>query len=195
MNHYFIDFQDMMRRRGFTQKSINAYSTYVRAYLSYCSDILQNDPNNVSWQEMRQFIDWLQRTRTLSDRTVNCAISSLRFFMLYVLHKDWDEYRMPMRKFDTFLPYVPTQEETWQFISTISNLKYKTMLTLIYSAGLRVSEVCNLRYEDVSRDAMRLYIHHCGTEQAGGLQTPKGGNNRKGGEDRQGSITAIDASQ
>lgn len=42
--------------------------------------------------------------RGLADRTVNTAISQLRFFTLYVLHKPWDDTQLPMRKFDIYLP-------------------------------------------------------------------------------------------
>lgn len=56
-----------------------------------------------------------------------------------------------MRKFDTYLPYVPSKAETWQFISSMLDLKQRTMVTLLYSSGLRIGEVCHLRYEDVDR--------------------------------------------
>ncbi|EOS81532.1 hypothetical protein C817_00605 [Dorea sp. 5-2] len=65
-----------------------------------------------------------------------------------------------IRSFDEFLPYVPSKEETWQFISSMPDLKPKAMVTLLYSSGLRIGEVCRLRYEDVSRKNMRLHITH-----------------------------------
>lgn len=79
---------------------------------------------------------------------------------MYVLHRPWDDTQLPMRRFDEYLPYVPSQEETWQFISTMPDLKQKTMVTLMYSPGLRIGEVCRLRYEDVDRKNMRLHITH-----------------------------------
>lgn len=56
--------------------------------------------------------------------------------------------------------YVPSKEETWQFISSMPDLKPKTMVTLMYSSGLRIGEVCRLRYEDVDRRNLRLHIQH-----------------------------------
>lgn len=38
--------------------------------------------------------------------------SQLRFFTMYLLHKTWDDTQLPMRKFDKYLPYVPSKEET-----------------------------------------------------------------------------------
>ena len=107
---------------------------------------------------MRQFIQWVQSTRSLSDRTINAIISQLRFFTMYVLHKPWDNTQLPMRRFDTYLPYVPTTEEVKLFINTLPTLKQKTMVALMYSAGLRVGEVCNLRYSDIKRSSMRIHV-------------------------------------
>ena len=117
-------------------------------------------PEDVSWAELRGFVRWLQKEKNLSDRTINHCISQLRFFTLYVLHKPWDASQLPMRRFDSYLPYVPSQKETWAFIHSFSNLKHKAILSLMYSAGLRVGEVCALRYEDISRSSMRIHIRH-----------------------------------
>lgn len=150
----------MISLRGLTEHTLKSYCTYIRAYLDYLSDILHKTPEDVSWDELRDYIRWLQKSRALSDRTINCAISQLRFFTLYVLHQPWDDTQLPLRRFDEFLPYVPSKEETWQFISSMPDLKPKAMVTLLYSSGLRIGEVCRLRYEDVSRKNMRLHITH-----------------------------------
>lgn len=163
MDKYFNSYREMISLRGLTDHTLKSYCTYIRAYLSYLSHILQKAPEEVSWQELRDYINWLQKSRNLSDRTINCAISQLRFFTMYVLHQPWDDTQLPIRRFDQYLPYVPSKAETWQFISTMPCLKQKTMLTLLYSSGLRIGEVCFLRYEDVDRRNMRLHITHSKT--------------------------------
>ena len=157
---YLTTFREMISLRGLTRHTLKNYCTYIRSYLSYLDSVLHKSPEDVSWQELRDYICWLQKSRSLSDRTVNCAISQLRFFTLYVLHKPWDPTQLPMRRFDEFLPFVPSQEETWLFISTIPDLKQKAMTALMYSSGLRIGEVCSLRYEDIQRKNMRIHIAH-----------------------------------
>lgn len=160
MDDYFKLYREMISLRGLTDHTITSYSTYILAYLQYLSDILLKSPEDVSWQEMRDFIRWIQHQRSISDRTVNTAISQLRFFTLYVLHKPWDNTQLPMRKFDAFLPYVPSGEEAFSCIFSIPDLKEQVMVALMYSAGLRVGEVCSLRYEDIQRKRMRIHIRH-----------------------------------
>lgn len=159
-NTYLVTFREMLSLRGLTDHTLKSYCTYIRAYLEYLSNILHKKPEAVTWDELRDYVRWLQKSRHLSDRTINCAISQLRFFTMYVLHRPWDDTQLPMRRFDEYLPYVPSQEQTWQFISTMPDLKQKTMVTLMYSSGLRIGEVCRLRYEDVDRKNMRLHITH-----------------------------------
>ena len=160
MDDYLKQFREMISLRGLTDHNIVSYSTYIRVYLDYLSYILHKMPEDVSWAELRGFVRWLQKEKNLSDRTINHCISQLRFFTLYVLHKPWDASQLPMRRFDSYLPYVPSQKETWAFIHSFSNLKHKAILSLMYSAGLRVGEVCALRYEDISRSSMRIHIRH-----------------------------------
>ena len=86
MDDYFKQYREMISLRGLTDHTINSYSTYIRSYLNYLSDILHKSPEDVSWVELRHFVRWLQNTRRLSDRTINACISQLRFFTIYVLH-------------------------------------------------------------------------------------------------------------
>ena len=160
MDKYLDSFREMISLRGLTDHTLKSYCTYIRSYLDYLSTILHKSPEDISWAELRDYIKWLQKSRSLSDRTINCAISQLRFFTLYVLHKPWDDTQLPMRRFDTYLPFVPSREEAHIFISSLPDLKQKAMVSLMYSAGLRVGEVCQLRYQDIERSRMRIHIRH-----------------------------------
>ena len=165
MDDYLNTFREMISLRGLTDHTVTSYSTYIRAYLDYLANILHKMPVDVSWEELRDFIRWLQKDKNLSDRTMNACISQIRFFTLYVLHKPWDATQLPMRRFDTYLPYVPSQDEVWRFISTMPDLKQKTMTAVMYSSGLRIGEVYHLRYEDIDRKNLRIHIRHSKARQ------------------------------
>jgi integrase/recombinase XerD len=157
---YLKRYKQMISLRGLTDHTMKSYQTYISVYLDYLSNTLHKFPSQVTYSEQRRFLEILQKQRNLSDRTINVAISQLRFFTLYVLHKPWDDTQLPMRKFDTYLPFVPSQKDTKIFISTMTDIKPKAMVALMYSAGLRIGEVCSLRYEDVQRNTMRIHITH-----------------------------------
>lgn len=79
MDKYLTSFREMLSLRGLTDHTIASYSTYISAYLQYLSDNGPTAPEDASWQQMRDFIFWVQNTRNLSDRTINACISQLRF--------------------------------------------------------------------------------------------------------------------
>ena len=83
---YLNVYREMISLRGLTDHTIKSYSTYIRSYLDYLQNILFKQPEDVSWEELRDFIRWLQKEHSLSDRTINACISQLRFFTMYVLH-------------------------------------------------------------------------------------------------------------
>ena len=151
-------YQKMIALRGLTDNTLKSYSTYIRAYLDYLSGRLHKFPSQATYGDMRKFICDLQASRGLSDRTVNTAIAQLRFFTIYVMHKPWDPTQLPQRKFDIFLPYVPSQEDVLSFIESFADLKPKAMVSLLYGSGLRVGECCSLMYDDISRKNMRVHV-------------------------------------
>ncbi len=157
---YLKRYKKMIALRGLTDHTMMSYCTYISAYLEFISATLHKYPSQVGYSDIIRFLDTLQKERGLSDRTINTAIAQIRFFTLYVLHKPWDATQVPMRKFDTYLPFVPSQEEVKAFISSIPDIKTKAMVAVMYSAGLRIGEVCHLRYEDIQRRHMRIHITH-----------------------------------
>ena len=165
MDDYLNTFREMISLRGLTDHTVTSYSTYIRAYLDYLANILHKMPVDVSWEELRDFIRWLQKDKNLSDRTMNACISQIRFFYTLCPAQTLGRYTGPTRRFDTYLPYVPSQDEVWRFISTMPDLKQKTMTAVMYSSGLRIGEVYHLRYEDIDRKNLRIHIRHSKARQ------------------------------
>lgn len=89
---------------------------------------------------------------------MNAVISQLRFFTIYVLHKPWVDSQLPKRKFDEYMPFIPSHMDTFSFISTIPDIKAKAFITLLYYAGLRSGEVQHLKCSDIEHSNMRIFI-------------------------------------
>ena len=66
--------------------------------------------------------------------------------------------QLPRSKRENKLPNVLSQNEVLKILNTNTNLKHKTLLFLVYSAGLRVSEVVRLRVTDIDSDRMLIFI-------------------------------------
>ncbi len=156
---YIKKYQKMISLRNLADHTKKSYTTYLKTYLEFL-DLIHKCPSQFTAKYLQKYVILLKETRNLADQTINAAISQLRFFTIYVLGKQWDPSVIPLRKFDTYLPFVPTKAEVQEFISTIPDLRVKTMVAVMYSSGLRIGEVCHLRYEDIEHKKMRIHIPH-----------------------------------
>lgn len=73
----------------------------------------------------------------------------------YGIRKRW---RLPRPKVPIRLPVVPSRDEVRRLLRAVRSLKYRTILTVAYGAGLRVSEVCRLQAADIDSEQMVLHI-------------------------------------
>lgn len=155
---YITKFNAFLTIRDLAKNTCDSYNSFLRCYLSWVDTTLGIAPEEVSFEQIRSFILYLKNVKKLSNRSINAYASQIRFLHLYVLKRPWDRYEVPSMRFTTLLPDVLTQQEIRTFIDTMVNLKHKACIALLYSAGLRVSELCHLRYQDVDRKNLRLYI-------------------------------------
>ena len=113
---------------------------------------------DITWEEIRSFLLFLKEVRNLNPRTVNVYIAQLRDFYQYVLHRNWDRYQVPYLHYDEMLPKVPTKEEINAIIDSVYNPKHKAELALLYSSGIRVSELTRLKCGDIYHSRHCIYI-------------------------------------
>ena len=92
-----------------------------------------------------------------SESPQNQAINAIKFYYEKVLEQDRQFYDIRPRKADK-LPNVLSEEEVQQLINSIDNLKHKCILSLIYSAGLRLSESVNIRLDDILVKRKQIFI-------------------------------------
>ena len=87
-------------------------------------------------------------------------MASIRYLYLKVLHKPLpDNFSMQQRRPDK-LPVVLSQKEIYKLIKVTVNIKHKTILLLIYSAGLRLGELLNLKLSDIDSNSLKIHIRN-----------------------------------
>lgn len=160
MDNYLNSFREMISLRGLTDHTLKNYCTYIRAYLDYLSTCLHKLPEDVSWPELRDYIKWLQNSGNLSDRTINCAISQLRFLPCMSFTNRGMIPSFLCADLTNIFPLSLPNRIVSILINSMPDLKQKAMVALMYSSGLRIGEVCHLRYEDIQRQNMRIHIRH-----------------------------------
>ena len=158
-NLLFEKHRDILSFRDLAPNTVATYLSYLRTFISWVEENLPGrELSSVTWEEIRSFLLWLKDVRGLNPRTVNVHIAQLRDFFQYVLHKDWDRFEVPYLCFDQYLPAVPTREQVNIIIDSISNPKHKAEIALLYSSGIRVSELCRLHCNDIYPSKHCIYI-------------------------------------
>ena len=150
--------KDLFSFRDLADGTITTYISYLIQFIEWVETELAKPVRDVTWAEIRSYVNHLRNNRKIGNRTVNVHIAQLHHFWHYVLKRDWDKYEVPFLKYDTVLPSVPTKEEMNAIIDAITNIKHKAEIALLYSSGIRVSELVNLRCRDIlmSKGCIRI---------------------------------------
>lgn len=133
-------------RRGLSPRTIKTYNHCVRRFFSKC----HKDPKEVKKQDVKDFLDKLIE-KGAGGNTINVYLNALKFFYGQILNRKLMVY-IRYSKTPKTLPSVLTKEEVTKLISAIENPKHSLMARLIYSAGLRVSELVHLKVKDLELD-------------------------------------------
>ncbi len=136
------------KRRGFSNKTSEAYCFYTDKFLHFCDK--RECVKRITKKDVKVFIDYLC-SKNKSSSTLNVALSSVKFFMFDILKKNW-KLDMKFSKLAKRKPIYLTKLEVKKIINSISNKKHKLMIKLLYSAGLRVSELVQLKVSDLDID-------------------------------------------
>jgi integrase/recombinase XerD len=94
----------------------------------------------------------------LTENSIHSRMNALKFYYEQVLHKEKMFFDIPRPKKPIQLPKVLNETELKRMFAAIKNIKHKAILFTAYSAGLRVSEVVNLRVQDIDSKRMQIFI-------------------------------------
>jgi site-specific recombinase XerD len=145
-------FENKLRYKNYSDNTIK---TYKQTLNQFFKEINCKDAYQIS---TKQIIDYLENKSFSSVSQQNQFIGGLKLFAKYILNKkDIHLNKIERPKPEKKLPRVIDKEFLLDKISNIKNLKHKAIITLAYSTGMRVSEVCNLKIENI--DSKRMLIH------------------------------------
>lgn len=133
--------QQYMRVAGYSPKSTAAYSRCVE---------------EIGNRDLIQFLDKLAKEGK-SSYTLNQYHSAYKLYVTKILRRAWN-VPFPYAKRHKKLPVVLSREEINRIIEHTKNSKHKLMISLAYGAGLRVSEVIEIKIRDLGLDELSLLI-------------------------------------
>ena len=141
-----------LKLRNYSPKTIKAYLLCIELYLKY----KKTDFHKLNEENIKNFLLDL-KDKNKSPQTINLYLNSIKFFYNQVL-KIYKKIDLKFTKRNKSLPIVLSREEVKNIIENIKNIKHKLMITLAYSSGLRVSEVVNLKVQDLDLEEFIIHI-------------------------------------
>ena len=141
-----------MTLRNFAPHTIQVYVERVATFARYYNV----SPQRLGPEQIRAYLLYLVQERHVSWSYFNQARCALQFLYRVTLGKDWVVEAVACPKQQKKLPIVLSLDELVQFFKAVTNLKHRAILMTTYAAGLRLSEVCHLRVDDI--DSQRMVI-------------------------------------
>lgn len=141
-----------MKLRKFSGKTI-------KSYLHYITDILKlanKNARSVNSGDIRNYLEKMADAGK-SASTLNIVYNALKFYFEKILRRSFF-LNIPRAKKAKILPEVFTKDEVKKILGTIQNVKHKLLLGLMYSSGLRVSEVVNVKVGDLDFQSKMLRV-------------------------------------
>jgi site-specific recombinase XerD len=143
-----------LRIRNMSPRTERIYIDLVAGFALH----FHRSPASLGLPEIEQYLFFLRDTRKVSYCWFNQCVCALRFFYLYVMDRPDLVMRIPYGRRERHLPVVLSVDELVALLAAIGSLRDRVLLTVLYSAGIRLGEVCRLRVEDIDSSRMLLRI-------------------------------------
>jgi len=152
-----------LQLKGLTPKTQKIYLREVRNYAKYFG----KSPEELREKELREYLLYLLNERKLAKGTYRFYYQGLKFLYKHTLKREEVVEKIHCPRGKKKLPVVLDLSEVKALLSVMENLKHRAILTITYSAGLRISETAHLKVSDIYSKRMMVRV-----------QQGKGGNDR-----------------
>jgi len=134
--------------------SPNTIRTYKHELIIFFKYFERYDLKTVTKEQIESYLFYLITKFKIGESKQNIAINAIKFYYEQILKMPREFYDIQRPKRSKTLPNVLSEEEVFKLINSPKNLKHKAILYTIYSCGLRLNELLNLRVDDIrSKDA------------------------------------------
>lgn len=148
---YYEICKQKLKYLNYSEKTITNYLFHINQFLSYSTV----SPSRLKSNDFQEYLD---NCKFSSISQQNQVINAIRFLYKFGLNKKYDKVSFKRPKSEKKLPRVIDGDSIKEKLNQIENIKHKAILTLTYSVGLRVSEIINLKIEDINCKRMIIHI-------------------------------------
>ncbi len=149
------DLQNEIIMRGLSKNTLRSYSSEFAQLLCLINDF---PVQNLNSERLKSYVLYCLTELGLSENYMHSRINAIKFYFEKVLKREQLFIDIPRPKRPELLPKSLNTREIAKIISATENPKHRLVLKLCYGMGLRVSEIVNLKIEDIDSKAMTVLI-------------------------------------
>jgi len=143
-----------LQLRGITPRTQKKYLREVRDLANY----FKKSPQELGEEEVKKYLVHLLEDRKLSTGTYKNYVAGIKFLYKTTLNREEVVEKIKYPKAKIKLPVVLDLSEVKTLLSVMENLKHRAILTITYSAGLRISETSHLKVTDIDSKRMMVRV-------------------------------------
>jgi integrase/recombinase XerD len=151
LNNFYL----FLKGKRYRPSTIQTYTFFVADFINFHSKTSLEELTN---RAVELFIETVFMERNYSVSSQRQFISALKIFILFYPHTKINNLVLERPKRSRKLPSVLSQEEVLKIIQCTQNIKHRAILALIYSCGLRISELVNLKLIDFHIERKQLIV-------------------------------------
>ena len=150
--------EEYLRKLKELRYSHNTLKTYKVLFEEFINYYNKHDIALIDEKMIIAFLQYLVLERKISLSYQNQSINAIKFYYERVLKGDRKIYSVERPRREKTLPVVLNETEILRTIKLVSNIKHKAIIMLIYSSGLRLSEVINMKIKDIDSERMQVFV-------------------------------------
>lgn len=148
-------FVQQLRLKAYSPSTIK---TYRNEFLQLLRVLNKKPVNELTVEDLRRYMVYAMGTLGINEHTAHSRINALKFYFEQVLGRENFFWEIPRPKKPMLLPKLLNETELRRLFNALKNKKHKAMLFTAYSAGLRVSEIVNLKIADIDSERMQIFV-------------------------------------
>jgi len=148
-------FIEQLKLKAYSPSTIITYRSELLRLLQWLG---KRPVDELSIDELRTYFVYCHDQLRLTENTLHSRINAVKFYFEQVLMREKVFWNIPRPKKALLLPKLLSEKELARLFRALSNKKHKAMLFTAYSAGLRVSELVNLKIRDIDSGSMQILV-------------------------------------
>lgn len=150
-------YRETLVKIRYSEATIDNYLAQFKLFLGF---IYPRPATEITDEDIHRYLLYLIEHRKVSISTQNQAINAIKFYLEHVCRGERKIYYVDRPRKDFKLPTVLSEGEIQRLFSEISNIKHRSIVLLLYSGGLRMSELLSLQWKDIDADRGLIYIRN-----------------------------------